>query len=63
MKKLSDPFKNCYSQQFPDDSQVQNFQNNICSKYNFKNCKYIHKQISFDGSYSLILLSLMYKDI
>ena len=63
MKKLSYPIESYYSQQLSKNSQVRNFQNNICSKDNFKNCNYIHKKIGFDGSYSLILLSLMYKDI
>ena len=65
MKKSSQPIENCYSQELSDDSQVQSYQDTICPKDDFKSCRnnYIHKKFGFDGSYSLILLSLMFKDI
>ena len=67
MKKLSDPIESrieCYySQQLSDDTQVQNYKDIICPKDDFKKSNYIQKKFGFDGSYSLILLSLMYKDI
>ena len=67
MKKLSDPIEShieCYySQQLSDDTQVQNYKDIICPKDDLKESNYIQKTFGFNGSYSLILLSLMYKDI
>ena len=41
LKTLSEPIKSCYSQQLSDETNVQNIQNKICPKDDFKNCTYI----------------------